>query len=369
MPISRVWVEANSKLNATTYSTRWVDEQGKRQRRTFKRRWEAEALRDEIRGGRLPAPIEKSPSRSANKRIGPKNRTEKRWEPLTEQFLARIAVELQPGSVRRHREALNHFACHLTPTTIHSAATKENMLLYRTLRASDKKGCKAITRCTINNEISKLRRFFTYCQELGLITTNPCSGIKALKETDSSADVVTLELDEIKLFENNCDAEFKPYFGTLVRLGMRKGELLALTEHDLLKSPRKLRVTNFKTSTGTTDRYRYLPLSQAAFEIIEAQKSNCKGDLLFPMPHSHNWLRRKLRQTARRLVKQRLLADRKVRIRLHDLRHTFASHFLANGGDLRTLMYLLGHRRIQTTERYSHVLQSSISEASNVIPY
>ncbi len=369
MPISRVWVEANSSLSTITYSTRWVDEKGKRQRRTFKRRWEAEALREAIKDGRLPAPIEKSPPRPKNKRIGPKTSTEKRWEPLTEQFLARIAVELQPGSVRRHREALNHFACHLTPTTIQAAAIKENVLLYRTLRAGDKKGDKAITRCTINNEVSKLRRFFAYCQELGLITQNPCAGIKALKETDSNADAVILEVDEIKLFEDNCGAEFKPYFGTLVRLGMRKGELLALTEHDLLKSPRKLRVTNFKTSTGTSDRYRYLPLSQAAFEIIQAQKSIHKEGLLFPMSHSHNWLRRKLRQTARLLAKRRLLADRKVKIRLHDLRHTFASHFLANGGDLRTLMYLLGHRRIQTTERYSHVLQSSISEASNVIPY
>jgi site-specific recombinase XerD len=45
---------------------------------------------------------------------------------------------------------------------------------------------------------------------------------------------------------------------------------------------------------------------------------------------------------------------KKIHLRLHDLRHTFASHFVEAGGDLRTLQDLLGHTEYRTTEIYAH---------------
>ncbi|MCF8042047.1 MAG: tyrosine-type recombinase/integrase [Desulfarculaceae bacterium] len=369
MSVSKVWIEVNRNRKAPTYSTRWIDEDGKRGRRTFKRRWEAEALRDRLTEGYVSPLAPDLDSIIGVDRPNPQQKCLTAWGPIVEQFIDQLAVQLKPGSIRRHREALHHFTRFFTPATLEEAARKELVLRYRSLRAQDHKGTKPITRCTINNEVSKLRRFFGFAMELGLAAENPCDGIKALKETDSKADTVILEVDEIRAFEAHCCEEFRPCFAVLVRLGLRKGELLALTARDLDLKARVLCVTNFKTTTGSRDRYRRLPLNDRVMELLRLQEATSAGGPLFPIPHSHNWLRRKLRQVARQLIKSGVLPAHKAGIRLHDLRHTYASHFLASGGDLRTLMYLLGHNRIETTQRYLHPLEGRMAKAANVISY
>ncbi|MCF8032855.1 MAG: tyrosine-type recombinase/integrase [Desulfarculaceae bacterium] len=369
MSVSKVWVEANRNLKTTTYSTRWTAEDGKRGRRTFKRRWEAEALRDRLAEGYVSPLAPDLDKLIGHDRPNPKRKTITPWGPAVDQFIAHLAVQLQPGSVRRHQEALRHFTRFFTPASVEEAARKGLVLRYRSLRAQDTKGTKQITRCTINNEVSKLRRFFGFAIEMGLVDENPCDSIKALKETDSKADTVILEVDEIKAVEALCGEEFKPFFAVLVRLGLRKGELLALTARDLDLEAHTLRATNFKTTAGRRDRYRYLPLSDQVADLLRELAEAARGGPLFPLPHSHNWLRRQLRQTARRAIKVGTLPAHKVEIRLHDLRHTYASHYLAGGGDLRTLMYLLGHRRIETTQRYLHPLEGQIRGAAEILPF
>ena len=56
-------------------------------------------------------------------------------------------------------------------------------------------------------------------------------------------------------------------------------------------------------------------------------------------------------------------------LRIHDVRHTYASHFVMNGGSIHVLQKLLGHSQIRTTEAYSHLSNAYVREASNLVHF
>ena len=69
-------------------------------------------------------------------------------------------------------------------------------------------------------------------------------------------------------------------------------------------------------------------------------------------------------------VHRRACRDAEVRyIRFHDLRHTFASHFMMNGGELYTLQKLLGHHSVTMTERYAHLSPTYLDKARDVVSF
>ena len=57
------------------------------------------------------------------------------------------------------------------------------------------------------------------------------------------------------------------------------------------------------------------------------------------------------------------------RYRFHDLRHTFASHFVMNGGSLYDLQKLLGHARFEETQRYAHLTPEHLAKAVNIVSF
>ena len=145
--------------------------------------------------------------------------------------------------------------------------------------------------------------------------------------------------------------------GAAIRLlmltGCRKGEILALRWDDVHLAAGELRLR--RTKTGP----RPVPLSPPAAALLAA----------LPRPLGNPWVVASPRPGAR-------LADlfgpwRRVRaraglegVRLHDLRHSFASRALALGESLPTIARLLGHARIDSTARYAHLAREEVGEAA-----
>lgn len=155
-----------------------------------------------------------------------------------------------------------------------------------------------------------------------------------------------------------------PYIIAMLLLtGARKREVLTAKWSDIDLEQRRWRIEFNKT--GNT---RYVPLSEAMISLLAHLPRQDDNDYLFPSPKTevpfisvfHSW------DSARRKAG---LAD----VRIHDLRHSFASYVINAGRSLYVVQKLLGHTQIKTTQRYAHLSHESLlmaaDTASSAVPW
>lgn len=147
----------------------------------------------------------------------------------------------------------------------------------------------------------------------------------------------------------------------LYATGLRVSELVSLRTDSISRDGQILIVR------GKGDKERMVPLSDPAREAVTAYINKYKGSLNLRMKSPFLFPSRGVKGHLTRAGFSNLLKKLAVaagidqsRVSPHILRHSFASHMLANGSDLRTLQQLLGHANISTTEIYTHVLEERL---------
>jgi integrase/recombinase XerD len=146
----------------------------------------------------------------------------------------------------------------------------------------------------------------------------------------------------------------------LYATGLRVSELVSLRRDAISRDGQ------FLTVRGKGNKERMVPLSDPAREAVAAYLCKYEGSwgssedqpFLFPSRGKKGHLTRA--QFSKSLKELAEAAGIEKRVSPHILRHSFASHMLANGADLRTLQQLLGHADISTTELYTHVLEERL---------
>jgi len=106
---------------------------------------------------------------------------------------------------------------------------------------------------------------------------------------------------------------------------------------------------------------RYIPLSQAAIELLEKRRVN-GNEYVFPSPKTGRPLIH-LYYPWDKIRKQAGISD----VRIHDLRHNFASLLVNHGRSLYEVQKLLGHADISTTQRYAHLSQDTLKDATEIV--
>ena len=206
--------------------------------------------------------------------------------------------------------------------------------------------------------ISALKSFFNYLLFEGEIHSSPLNDIESPKIENKLPEVLTE--DEIKrlISSVNLDSEFGQRNKTIIEVlygtGIRVSELIELKLSNIFFKENILKVT------GKGNKERFVPLGKIA--IIEIKKYlnnrdklkiNSKfSDILF--------LNRYGRQLTRSMIFKVINDSSKnaeidKKISPHTLRHSYATHLLKNGADLRTIQLILGHESITTTEIYTHL--------------
>ena len=206
--------------------------------------------------------------------------------------------------------------------------------------------------------ISALKSFFNYLLFEGKINSSPLNDIESPKIENRLPEVLTE--DEIKrlISSVNLDSDFGQRNKTIIEVlygtGIRVSELTELKLSNIFFEENILKVT------GKGNKERFVPLGKiASIEIKkyltnrDKLKINSKfSDILF--------LNRYGRQLTRSMIfkiisdsYKRIDPDKKISP--HTLRHSFATHLLKNGADLRTIQLILGHESITTTEIYTHL--------------
>ncbi len=230
---------------------------------------------------------------------------------------------------------------------------------------------KPLSGQTVMRRISSLRSFFKFCVREHYLKSNPTSGIRGPKRTKplptvlSGDDVETL-LKSIKT-ENAMDYRDRAILETLYSTGMRVSELVSLNVDDIDLNSDSLRVT------GKGRRQRIVFLGKYARTALDEYLQRARNELLKTTrlesgKQSALFLNMKnggrlTQRSIQRMVNQRSLdAGLLISPTPHTLRHSFATHLLDNGADLRTIQELLGHKRLSTTEIYTHVSTARLKE-------
>lgn len=224
-------------------------------------------------------------------------------------------------------------------------------------------------RRTVARKASSLRRYFDWARRRGLIETDPAAGLSAPSGTGRLPRV--LRDDELATLldppHDPSDDEVEQAIGRrddavlelLYGSGLRVGELCGLRRGDLDLRSRQVRVW------GKGGQQRRLPLSAPSIAALEAWLGTGRDLLVSPHGGAADevFLNRRGNPLTPRDVRRLLDRRAGAPTNPHALRHTFATHLLDGGADLRSVQELLGHADVGTTQIYTHVSTERLQQA------
>jgi integrase/recombinase XerC len=215
--------------------------------------------------------------------------------------------------------------------------------------------------------LSALKRYYRYSLRQGRIAADPTLNIDSPKLPRALPKTLTEEDVERLLSTPQVDVALglrdKAMIETLYASGLRVSELTGLDLDDVdlaqglvrvLGKRRKERIVPFGTSARDALR-RWVEDGRPA---LAAAPGACAGALFL----NHRGGRLTARSVARRISRWVLAAGLPRHVHPHVLRHSFATHLLGNGADLRGIQELLGHASLSTTQRYTHLDWKRLAE-------
>ena len=214
--------------------------------------------------------------------------------------------------------------------------------------------------------LSSLRSFYGFLKLDGYIASDPTEMLKSPKIGMHLPDVLTLqEIDDII---NAIDLSKKEgqrnraMIEVLYSCGLRVSELCGLKMSDLYIDEQFVRVT------GKGDKQRLVPISERAIAELEAYFTDRNMIPVKPGYEDYVFVSERLKKNLSRImvfhfIKQLVLsAGIKKGVSPHTFRHSFATHLLEGGANLRVIQAMLGHESIATTEIYTHIDRTRLRE-------
>ncbi|MEP7012559.1 MAG: tyrosine recombinase XerC [Acidobacteriota bacterium] len=289
--------------------------------------------------------------------------------PLIQSWLEHLDGEraLSPHTLRAYEGDLVGFLGFLSedflgkdPKTIEP--TEIDPLAIRSFLAAQTK--RGLSRRSQGRALAAVRGFFRWLAREGIVKANPAQGVRTPKAPKTLPRHLRPGEIESLLAAPDVNETFghrdRAILELLYATGLRVGELVSLDWSDLDLSARTLRVI------GKGNKERMLPFNRAAESALRdwlarweplADPARLAAD---PSEAEPVFLSSKGRRLSDRSVRR--ILDRHVAaaslaagVHPHTLRHTFATHLLENGADLRAIQELLGHSSLSTTQKYTHI--------------
>lgn len=214
---------------------------------------------------------------------------------------------------------------------------------------------------TVNTLVGTLSSLFGWCVDQRWLTSNPCHGVKRLITTQKiypwlqSGEQVTRLLTA-------CPESIRDLVAVLVGTGMRLDEGLHLAWDDVDLEHRLITVHRGRKGVTKGGNRRHVPIIDSVYPVLRAMRLARGGNaLLWPGRRTggarpQTWAREPFKRAV-------VAAGLPESMRLHDLRHSFASLFLLDGGDIFKLSRILGHSSVTITERtYAHLRPDAYQE-------
>ena len=209
---------------------------------------------------------------------------------------------------------------------------------------------------SIARNTSTLRSFYKFLIISKYIKNNPMDNITSIKLSKKLPDVLTIDeinrILDIKMTDNY-SIRNKAMLELIYASGLRVSELVNLKTYDVDTTD------NIVRTMGKGSKERIIPIGEYATNALNSYLSirdtfikREVNDYLFLNNHGKKMTRQGFFKIIKKLARDNNI---KKDISPHTLRHSFATHMLNNGADLRTIQELLGHSDISTTQIYTHV--------------
>jgi integrase len=215
---------------------------------------------------------------------------------------------------------------------------------------------KIRTDATVNREMAALKHMLNKAVEWRKLTTSPFHQGSKLTYRENNQRQRYLMEEEMEKLLNSCSPHLQPIVEIALHTGMRKGEILKLKWDQVRDGFIYLK----ETKTGKS---RQIPLDGRAAEVFRVLqiKNKWKSPYVFVGPEGEPWgdVKKAFMGACRRAG----IED----FHFHDLRHTFASHLVMKGANLKAVQRLLGHSDSKMTDRYSHLSPDHLRESVNLL--
>ena len=300
--------------------------------------------------------------------------------PEIEQKMEQLAGQLGTvkGTLTRYQGAIRiHINPHLGGKPITQVTGKDVQKLYDALASHGNQITgKGLASSTIRGIHSMLHEALDAAKQAGLIPWNPTEEIPTPKFACKVKQILTDEQLDVFMAIIQQDDIWHDFFYTELTTGLRRGEICGLKWTDFNEADGTLKVrrtvhqekggklTTWDTKTAAGTRTIILPPSTA--ELLRERKKSALTEWIFPNPLKPEQPTRP--GTAYNRMKSLLKAAGLPDLRFHDLRHTFATHALTSGVDVKTLSGILGHTRSAfTLDTYTHTTGDMQRRAAEIV--
>lgn len=290
------------------------------------------------------------------------------WNTYIKSFQSYLKIErgLTKNTVANYTFDLERLCAFLLQNNISVAPEKINEETIQLFIYSVSKEVNARSQARI---ISGLKSFFSYLIFEDYRTGNPMELIEAprlgrkLPDTLSVEDIdnliVAIDLSKPEGERNKAILE------TLYGCGLRVSEIVTLKISDLFFDEGFIKIT------GKGNKQRFVPIAKSTQKYIELYKNTIRNHMTIVKGYDDTlFLNRRGKQLTRAMIFT-IIKSLAVKIKLqknispHTLRHSFATHLLENGADLRSIQMMLGHESIITTEIYVHLDRKHLTQIVN----
>ncbi len=228
---------------------------------------------------------------------------------------------------------------------------------------------------TVNRNLELIRTVFYYAIKRRKAVFNPVRAVGLLRNQEPPFDYWERHeaLQFLTYVEEKCKrtgSDLGLLYKFAINTGMRLGEILGLGWGDVdlgngLIAVRRTYDSFQKKVKNTTKGYkiRHVPINSAIFDDLRQMKARKNGELVFSTISGNPKDRSNVTHYFHRDSEEAGVR----KIRFHDLRHTYASHFMMNGGDIYHLKEILGHSDIKTTMRYAHLSKTFLIDKADTV--
>lgn len=275
------------------------------------------------------------------------------WEAYINDFLSYIGAEkgLSINTIEAYDKDIRRFC-----GTAKSEVVEEDIVSHLALLKKE-----GFASSSIYRNLMALRVFFRFLRREGYLEKDPTELLDSPKMWQLIPEVLSGE--EIKALlmapshEDEEGMRDKAILETFYATGIRVSELCALNVHDVGENTVRV--------IGKGGKERIVPIGEEALSAIDAYLAKWRNDKgekrpLFLSKRGKRMNRTKVWERVKFYAKQ---AHIEKEISPHTLRHSFATHLLDHGADLRVIQEMLGHADIGTTERYTHLSKKRLFEA------
>jgi integrase/recombinase XerC len=283
---------------------------------------------------------------------------------LLEQFINYIEIEKHYSfyTVKNYERDLDSFYAFLKKENISNIKDIDFKVVRLYLSVMYE---KKYSKKTISRNISSLRSFFKYLVKHEYVKTNPMLLISNPKQDHKLPNFLyyndltkILEIPDISTPLGHRDALIIELFYST---GIRVSEIINIKINDIDHSKRRIKIL------GKGNKERYALYGSVCSDLLNSYLNEKRiiilgdkhNDYLFVNHLGNKLTSRGVEYILSKIIKK---SDLKTKISPHTLRHTFATHMLNEGADLKSVQELLGHENLKTTQIYTHISNERLRE-------